>query len=72
MSQFSPLDEKFDPEFAKGTPLYEAVAQLADSTDRSVESMQNLTMGEIYEMARNIYGEALPEFWRNWGNWNLS
>jgi hypothetical protein len=32
--------------------------------------MELLTLGEIYDLAEEVYGQALPEFWRQWKSWN--
>lgn len=70
MWEKQPNDERFDLQFAKGTPLHDAVAELAAKTHRPLESMEELTMGEIYKLAKAEYGDLLPEFWVRWAEWN--
>jgi len=70
MKDLTPINEKFDPQFAIGTPLYEAVAQLADLREESIEAMNHRDMKEIFDLAVETYGENLPEFWQNWRSWN--
>ncbi|TWT39395.1 hypothetical protein [Blastopirellula retiformator] len=70
MWEKQPNDDRFDLKFAQGTPLYDAVAEVAARVDRSLPSMEELTMGEIYHLALQEYGEQLPEFWVRWAEWN--
>ncbi|PQO26285.1 hypothetical protein [Blastopirellula marina] len=70
MWEKQPNDEHFDLKFAKGTPLHDAVAELAAKADRTFESMEELTMGQIFALAKHEYGQLLPEFWVRWAEWN--
>jgi len=67
MRDLTPVNERFDQEFAIGSPLYEAVAQLAETREESIDSFNHRTMKDIFDLAQQTYGqEQLPEFWNNW------
>ncbi|MGY8768126.1 MAG: hypothetical protein ACKVH8_06825 [Pirellulales bacterium] len=65
-----PNEDNFDANFAKGTPLLDAVQELCDQTNHTLEEMERKSMGEIYRMAAAHYGEDLSSFWKNWSAWN--
>ncbi|UUO07640.1 hypothetical protein M4951_04870 [Blastopirellula sp. J2-11] len=70
MGEKQPNDDHFDLQFAAGTPLYDAVAELAEKLQRPLPAMEELTMGQIFALAKQQYGDHLPEFWVRWAEWN--
>jgi hypothetical protein len=64
-----PRLEKFDRNDVTQVMLSE-VRELCQRTDRTLDDMEALTFGEVYDIAIAAYGRALPEFWRNWNSWN--
>lgn len=69
-SDYTPNDDRFNRREATGTPLFRAVEELGRLSSTSLEEMEQLTLGEIYQMAEAAYGDELPEFWRIWADWN--
>jgi hypothetical protein len=65
-----PNQEKFDLKFAQGTPLMEEVEKICAATGRDVQELEDMTMGQVYVMAKTYYGDDLPPFWNNWAAWN--
>ncbi|HUY32386.1 MAG TPA: hypothetical protein VMV69_06365 [Pirellulales bacterium] len=67
----SPNDERFNRKEAAGTPLMSAVEELCRrNPGYTPAGMEQMTLGEIVELARETYGDRLPEFWRIWNDWN--
>ena len=64
-----PLLEFFDRNDVTRTMLSE-VRELCQRTDRTLDDMEQLTFGEIFQVAQAVYGRALPDFWKHWGSWN--
>jgi hypothetical protein len=48
--------------------LAAAMTDLAERLGRSPESVEEMTLGEAYDLALAHY-ETLPEFWRIWADW---
>ncbi len=69
--EYLPNDDHFDRHEARGTPLLAAVNELCQHLDKSLEEMEELTMGEVFLLAQKVHGRELPEFWRIWADWNL-
>ena len=70
MAESTPHDE---PTFDRRTaahPHLRAVEQLAEDTGRTMDDMERLTSTQLFELARQQYGAALPEFWRVWQDWH--
>jgi len=51
-------------------PMLQAVDELASSLGRNIEEMELYTMGQVFEMAVDHYGEPLPDYWRVWKDWH--
>ena len=65
-----PNEDRFDAKFAAGTPLLEAVESLCLKTDHTIDEMERLSMGQVYQLAVEQYGDELSDFWKNWATWN--
>ena len=50
--------------------LVKAMDQLAARIGCDPESMEQMTLGEAFGLARKSYGSELPEFWVIWNDWN--
>ena len=50
--------------------MRQAVDELAAALGRSMEEMELYTMGQIFTMAKDHYGDLLPKFWRVWKDWH--
>jgi hypothetical protein len=71
--EHSPNDDQFNRKEAVGTPLLSAVEDLCrHNPGYTLSRMEQLTLGEIAELASATYGTRLPEFWRIWNDWNQS
>jgi hypothetical protein len=67
----SPNDDLFSRKEAAGTPLMSAVEELCRrNPGYSLAGMEQMTLGEIFDLARETYSEQLPEFWRIWNDWS--
>ena len=64
-------DDRFDRHEARGTPLLAAVDDLCLRLNKSLDDMERLTMGEVFELVQSVHGQNLPDFWRIWADWNL-
>ncbi|MGE0605713.1 MAG: hypothetical protein AB7O62_01210 [Pirellulales bacterium] len=69
--EYLPNDDRFDRQEARGTPLLAAVNELCLRLNLSLDDMERLSMGEVFQHARSLYGQDLPEFWRVWADWNM-
>ncbi len=49
--------------------LLRAVTELAGRLGKPLESMEQCTLAECYDLAVENYGDGLPEFWRIWRQW---
>jgi hypothetical protein len=66
-----PNDDRFNRHEAAGTPLLVAIEELCRlNPDETLAAMEERTLGQIFHIAVQTYGEALPEFWRIWQDWN--
>lgn len=63
-----PADHRFNPRTASPA-LQAAIADLARHTARPEAEFHGMTLGAAYELARDSYGEALPQFWQVWYAW---
>ena len=52
--------------------LIAAMQELADRNGRTLESMDQMRLGDAYDLAVATYGDELPEYWRIWNDWNTS
>jgi len=69
MSFAFPSDERFSRRDAARAQL-EAVEALCRQSGHELETMEQLTLAEILELAIETYGEAeLPAYWSNWQDW---
>ena len=66
---YSPQAELFNRK-SSAAPFIAAVQDLCDKTGRNMDQMELLTLHEIFEIAENIYGSSLPEFWEVWKDWH--
>ena len=66
----NPNHEVFSREDYANTPLLAGIESFAESTGRSMEELESMTMGAIVEAAKCHYGDDLPEIWRIWIDWN--
>ena len=66
---YSPQSELFSRKTSAAAYLV-AVQDLCDKTGRTLYQMEQLTLHEIFEIAENIYGPSLPEFWEVWKDWH--
>ena len=66
-----PNDDRFNRQEAAGTPLLAAIEELCRlNPGRSLDDMEQLTLGEIFAIAVETHAGELPEFWRIWQDWN--
>ena len=49
--------------------LNEAMQDLADRLGKTIAEMEELTLGQAYALAHDVYPDGLPEFWRIWNDW---
>ena len=66
----NPNNDIFEVEDYEGTPLLQAIYQLAEETDRTIAEFETLTMGQIVDLAKLQYPHDLPEIWQIWIDWN--
>lgn len=52
--------------------LIAAMQDLADRTGRTLEAMDQMRLGDAYDLAVEIYGDELPEYWVIWNDWNTA
>lgn len=50
--------------------LLQAMEALAQKSQRSLDDLDQITLGEAYQLACKVYGDELPEYWRVWNSWN--
>jgi len=48
--------------------LTEAMSDLALRSGQPLDEMENMPLGEAYELAVRTY-DTLPDFWRIWNDW---
>ena len=51
--------------------LIQAMQELAERSGRTLEDMDQMRLGDAYDLAVAVYGENLPEYWRVWNSWNI-
>lgn len=66
---YDPSLVAFDPKEC-GTPMIEAVQELAAKTGREIGAFHGWKLMEIFELAKDTYDDELPEFWRVWQDWH--
>jgi hypothetical protein len=49
--------------------LNEAMQDLADRLGKPIEEMENMTLGQAFALAEDMYPGQLPDFWRVWNDW---
>lgn len=67
------MDDSAEHEFnprAASPALKKAVADLADRTGRPESDFVGIRLGDAFALARQTYGDDLPEFWVVWQSWN--
>jgi hypothetical protein len=52
--------------------LIGAMRELADRNGRTLESMDQMRLGDAYDLAVETYRDQLPEYWRIWNDWNTA
>jgi hypothetical protein len=50
--------------------LIQAMQELAQRSGRRFEDLDQMRLGDAYDLAVALYGENLPAFWRIWNSWN--
>lgn len=70
-AEYLPNEDRFDRNEAHGTPLLAAVNEICLRLDKSLDEMERLTLGEVFDLAVQVHGHPLPEFWHVWADWNL-
>lgn len=50
--------------------LIKAMEDLASRTGRTLDDFHQITLGEAYHLAKDVYGQSLPDYWRVWASWN--
>jgi hypothetical protein len=52
--------------------LIAAMQDLADRSGRTLDSMDQMRLGDAFDLAVELYGDNLPEYWRIWNDWNTA
>jgi hypothetical protein len=52
--------------------LITAMQNLADRSGRTLDSMDQMRLGDAFDLAVELYGDDLPEYWRIWNDWNTA
>jgi len=52
--------------------LIAAMQNLADLSGRTLDSMDQMRLGDAFDLAVELYGDDLPEYWRIWNDWNTA
>jgi hypothetical protein len=52
--------------------LITAMQDLALRSGRTLESMDQMRLGDAFDLAVELYGDDLPEYWRIWNDWNTA
>jgi len=65
----SAADHEFSPR-AAAPALNQAIADLAARTGRPESEFTGIRLGDAYQLAREAFGDELPEFWKVWNSWN--
>ena len=64
-------EHEFDPH-AASPALKQAIADLASRTGRPESDFVGIRLGDAFALAKETYGDQLPEFWRVWQSWNTA
>jgi hypothetical protein len=51
--------------------LIQAMQALAERSGRRLEEMDQMRLGDAYDLAIAVYGVNLPEYWVVWNSWNV-
>ena len=73
MAMRFPLDDSQNERFHRrgvGRPFLEAAVTLAEQTGKSLDDLEQMTLGDIFNLAVAVHGEQLPEFWQTWLDWH--
>ncbi|MBI1311044.1 hypothetical protein GC176_07025 [bacterium] len=65
----SAADHEFIPRNASPA-LKAAIAELAAKSGRLESEFAGIRLGDAYNLAVEVFGDELPEFWRIWNSWN--
>jgi hypothetical protein len=52
--------------------LIDAMRDLAARSGRTLDSMDQMRLGDAYDLAVAVYGGQLPEYWQIWNDWNTA
>ena len=52
--------------------LIAAMQDLATRSGRTLESMDQMRLGDAFDLAVEVYGDNSPEYWRIWNDWNTA
>jgi hypothetical protein len=52
--------------------LINAMRDLAARSGRTLDSMDQMRLGDAYDLAVATYGGQLPEYWQIWNDWNTA
>lgn len=67
----STADHEYNPKSASQA-LQKAITELAQQTGRPETDFNGIRLGDAFDMARETYGDALPDFWKVWNGWNTA
>ncbi len=62
-------DHIFNPKSASPA-LKQAVTELAAKSGRLEAEFVGQRMGDLFDLAIDVYGGTMPDFWRVWNSWN--
>lgn len=63
-------EHQFNPKSA-APALVRAMQDLARQSGRRIEEMDQMRLGDAYQLAVEVYGDNLPEYWSVWNSWNI-
>ncbi len=52
--------------------LITAMQDLANRSGRTLDSMDQIRLGDAFDLAVELYGDDLPDYWRIWNDWNTA
>jgi hypothetical protein len=64
-------DHVFNRKYA-APALIAAMQDLAERSGRRPEDLDQMRLGDAYDLAVSLYGRNLPEYWRIWNSWNTA
>jgi hypothetical protein len=67
----STADHEFNPKIASNA-LSSAAAELASKAGKTVDDFDGMRMGTLFDLAVELFGDDLPDFWRVWNTWNTA